>query len=151
MRDVGTVPNADSSLDSAMNTGLKVESDALTEVKPPQALLVVKSLRFSFARPIMENKAGFKAYVEEMSNFLKANSQYKVGITGFTDDTAARQNNLKLGMRRAEAVADMFRLAGVAEGQMTIASRGEENPVATNETRAGRKQNRRAEIKLITP
>ena len=88
-------------------------------------------------------------YVEKAANFVNATRHYKLVIIGYTDDTAARENNLKLGMRRAEVVAEMFRDAGVPDNKLVIESKGEKDPIATNMTRAGREKNRRVEIGIV--
>lgn len=118
---------------------------------PPSALQEKQTLLFSFAKPLLQNRADITDYIDEVSAFLKTNSAYRIAITGYTDDTAARENNLRLGQKRAEVVADMLRKNGVSEAQLLVSSRGEQDPVATNDTRAGRQRNRRVEVKLLIP
>ena len=58
------------------------------------------------------------------------------------------QANLKLGLRRAAAVCAYLRGHGVA-AKLSVASRGERQPVDTNTTARGRSHNRRVELAAI--
>ena len=103
---------------------------------------------FAFARPIPENKREFDAYIEDLSTDLLANPRKKVLLEGYTDDTAAKQNNLKLALRRCNVIADLLIEKGVPENQILKEALGEANPVATNNTQAGRRLNRRVVISI---
>ncbi len=65
-------------------------------------------------------------------------------IAGYTDSRGGRKYNLRLSQRRAEAVAAIARAAGVRVG--AVRAYGEAFPRASNDTAAGRAQNRRVEI-----
>lgn len=73
-----------------------------------------------------------------------------VNVIGHTDDTGAASYNQDLSQRRAQAVASVLINAGVAPQRIRSIGRGEDSPVATNNTSAGKQQNRRVEI-IITP
>ncbi len=70
----------------------------------------------------------------------------KVTIKGYTDSTGPAAYNLKLSDRRAESVATYLESKGVSADRITTEGFGETNPVASNDTAAGRAQNRRAEV-----
>ncbi|HEX2898862.1 MAG TPA: OmpA family protein, partial [Bacteroidia bacterium] len=72
----------------------------------------------------------------------------KVILRGYTDDTAARENNLKLSQRRCDAIAAMLTALDVDGGQILTEPLGEANPVATNDTPEGRRLNRRVVISI---
>ena len=67
-------------------------------------------------------------------------------LRGHTDNTGSIWYNSKLGMRRAASVQKYLMSKGVDSGRMTLESGGENEPVASNATREGRRQNRRVEI-----
>ena len=71
-------------------------------------------------------------------------------IQGYTDSTGAPDYNEKLGEARAEAVRRYLNEQGVALNRMATISYGQEHPVAPNETREGRAQNRRVAIVVLT-
>ena len=103
---------------------------------------------FAFAKLSPENPAEFEAYIGDLVNKLKANPKRKVLLQGYTDDTAAKENNLELAMRRCNVIADLLKEKGISEGQIVKEALGEANPVATNDTQAGRRLNRRVEISI---
>ena len=67
-------------------------------------------------------------------------------LRGHTDSTGSVWYNSKLGMRRAVSVQKYLMSKGIGSGRMTLESGGEKEPVASNATREGRRQNRRVEI-----
>lgn len=73
-----------------------------------------------------------------------------VRIFGHTDSTGPSQYNLELSARRATSVARELYDGGVAPARVIPQGRGEEQPVASNLTEAGKAQNRRVEI-VIQP
>jgi len=91
-------------------------------------------------------KPGAELTVERLAQFLVSNPQTKVRIEGFTDSTGSEEFNELLSQRRADAVANALRQQDVPTSQMQTIGRGEEFPVASNSTAAGRQQNRRVEI-----
>lgn len=70
-------------------------------------------------------------------------------IVGHTDSRGAESYNQTLSERRAEAVATYLAQQGVAPRRMMVSGMGETQPVASNETEAGRQQNRRVEVALF--
>lgn len=73
-----------------------------------------------------------------------------IDVLGHTDNTGAADYNQNLSARRASAVAFVLMDAGVGPARVRSFGRGEDEPVATNQTVAGRQQNRRVEI-VIRP
>jgi outer membrane protein OmpA-like peptidoglycan-associated protein len=74
----------------------------------------------------------------------------RIEVIGHTDNTGSAAYNQDLSQRRAVAVAGVLRDAGVPGGRLGAYGRGEDQPVASNLTPAGRAQNRRVEI-IIRP
>ena len=73
-----------------------------------------------------------------------------VEIEGHTDSTGGKQMNETLGMMRAEAVKRyLYEKHQIPLHKINVISYGEEKPVAPNNTRAGRSQNRRVVIKVL--
>ena len=83
----------------------------------------------------------------EFAEKLKAdNKNVYLEIQGHTDNSGSPNYNNELGEKRAEAVRRFLSQRGVALNRMATISYGEDAPVAPNETREGRAQNRRVEI-----
>ncbi|MEI6158634.1 MAG: OmpA family protein [Roseococcus sp.] len=83
----------------------------------------------------------------------------RIIVEGYTDTTPVgpelrRQGittNLDLSSRRADTVADSLISQGAPRNLVSADGRGEANPIAGNDTPAGRAQNRRIEITLVGP
>ena len=67
---------------------------------------------------------------------------------GYADSTGSELLDNRLSLDRAINVRDYLRNLGVDPGRMIVNGRGERDPVASNDTAAGRAQNRRVEILL---
>ena len=72
----------------------------------------------------------------------------RVVIVGHTDSMGSDAYNCRLGLKRARAAAAWFTHHGVARERIAIGSRGEREPLADNQSTAGRAQNRRATVWL---
>ncbi len=68
-----------------------------------------------------------------------------------TDSTGRDETNLVLSQQRAEAVLGALVERGIAAERLTAAGLGKAKPIASNETQAGRSQNRRVEIYVLEP
>ena len=74
---------------------------------------------------------------------------YMVVIVGHTDSSGDPKYNLWLSQERAKSVAEYLVSTGVNENQIRVIGRGPKEPVASNETREGRMQNRRVDILVV--
>ncbi len=80
---------------------------------------------------------------------LQANPSINVTIEGHADSVGTQQYNLALGDRRANAARDYLVMRGIAASRLRTVSYGEDRPIDTNETPAGRARNRRAHLAII--
>ncbi|MFP3976990.1 OmpA family protein [Marinobacter sp. KMM 10035] len=87
--------------------------------------------------------------IRRVANFLKENPETLVEIAGHSDNTGKASYNQFLSQRRAEAVAGRLTgPLGVDPAKVSAKGYGEEEPVATNATAAGRAENRRVEARI---
>ena len=86
--------------------------------------------------------------VASLGDTLVRYPESKVVIKGHTDSTGDESMNLRLSEDRARNVKNYLVSRGVAEYRVTSIGMGEQFPVATNSTEAGRAQNRRVEIEI---
>jgi len=91
-------------------------------------------------------KPGASLSLDRLATYLKANPQTRVIIEGHTDSRGSDDYNQALSQRRAEAVATELESRGVPEDQYRARGLGKAYPVASNDSAAGRQQNRRVEI-----
>ena len=87
--------------------------------------------------------------VREIAQMLRANSEWKMQISGHTDSTGTPDYNIALSERRAEAVRLALVENGVESRRLGSEGRGEGQPKADNDTLAGRAINRRVEFRRI--
>ena len=91
-------------------------------------------------------KPGAFAAIDRVAEVLKDSQDRKVTIEGHTDSVGSEEYNHQLSERRARAVQAALMERGVSGDQITVTGKGETFPVATNDTAAGRQQNRRVEL-----
>lgn len=72
-----------------------------------------------------------------------------VEIAGHTDNIGEEKDNLRLSQRRADAIRNYLIKKGVSPDRILSKGYGEKEPVATNDTEAGKAKNRRTEVKVI--
>ena len=102
-----------------------------------------------FASNSYELQQSAKSNIDQLSKMLNKYPDTNILIEGDTDSQGSDELNQKLSERRAQAVADYQKGQGVAGSRISTVGLGEHNPVASNETAAGRQQNRRVEIAIF--
>jgi len=91
-------------------------------------------------------KPGAREKLAKVAGILLAYPGLKVQLEGHTDSVGSDEDNLKLSEERAGAVRDYLVSQNVPMSSLTAAGLGKSNPVASNDTAAGRQQNRRVEM-----
>ena len=92
--------------------------------------------------------ARFFEVLDSVALVLEEYNKTVVHVNGFTDSTGPADYNQSLSQRRASAVASYLRSRGIQPQRLVTRGFGERHPVASNETAAGRSQNRRVELTL---
>ncbi|HYB66209.1 MAG TPA: peptidoglycan-associated lipoprotein Pal [Steroidobacteraceae bacterium] len=120
------------------------------EIGGPQAgTLATRIVYFDFDSAVIKGQG--VDVVAAHAKYLAANSQARVRLEGNTDERGSREYNIGLGDRRAQSVRRALLLQGVAEGQITTVSYGEERPADPGHDEAAWAKNRRVEIVYLTP
>ena len=88
------------------------------------------------------------ANLDKLAEVLKNNPDTNINIYGHTDSKGTDEYNLSLSDRRAAAVKSYLASKGIASSRMIPMGVGEKEPIATNDTDAGRAQNRRVEFAI---
>jgi outer membrane protein OmpA-like peptidoglycan-associated protein len=91
-------------------------------------------------------RPGAKLRLAKVAGIILAYPDLRLEIDGFTDNTGTPQYNQALSEKRAAAVQDFLVSQAVTSGNVNIKGFGQQNPVATNATAAGRQMNRRVEL-----
>lgn len=91
-------------------------------------------------------KSNFRPILERFAQTLNDNQATTVSIIGHTDSTGGDSVNDPLSVDRAARTRDYLAQRGVSPNRIMIDGRGEHEPIASNDTDAGRARNRRVEI-----
>lgn len=90
-----------------------------------------------------------KAKLDELASELKAmDSIDNIQVVGHTDSTGPAEYNMGLSQRRAQSVKSYLVGKGITSDLITVKGMGETQPVASNDTRESRAQNRRVEVTI---
>ena len=132
------------------NAELQREIDAL-QARPTDRGLVLTLGDVLFATGRADLKPGAANNLNQLVSFLAKYPTRTVAIEGHTDSVGGEDFNLGLSQRRADAVRSHLVRQGVASGRITTMGAGKGSPVASNDTEAGRQQNRRVEVIISNP
>ncbi len=102
-----------------------------------------------FATGKADLSASAKKSVGTLAEFLQENPNRNVLIEGHTDSVGADDYNLALSQRRADSVKDDLLENAIYAGRITAVGYGKKFPVASNDTKAGKAQNRRVDVVIL--
>lgn len=109
--------------------------------------IVLRGVNFDFDKDAI--RADARPVLDEAIRILKEEGGIAVIAEGHTDAVGSDEYNMKLSMRRAEAVRGYVVDGGIAAERIKLEGYGESKPVATNDTEEGRAQNRRVELRVL--
>jgi len=91
----------------------------------------------------------FFPVLDNVANTLTQYNQTVIEVAGHTDNVGTDAYNQTLSQQRANSVATYLTGKGVMQQRMIVVGAGEAHPIASNDTDAGRAQNRRVEITIV--
>jgi outer membrane protein OmpA-like peptidoglycan-associated protein len=106
--------------------------------------VVLRGVNFEFNKATLTKDS--ERILWRACNAMVANSDVRVVITGYTDNVGSQKFNQALSLKRAQAVKNWLVKKGIASNRMRTVGRGENEPMASNDTDAGRADNRRIEF-----
>ena len=126
-------------IDAIPDANVEIQQDQLLVAFPSDVLFDVDSRSLS---------PGAFTRLNQLAETLKRHPQSQLVVKGHTDGTGSETHNLRLSEDRANAVKTYLIAQGVTAQRITALGFGESMPLATNQTEAGRQQNRRVEIEI---
>jgi Outer membrane protein and related peptidoglycan-associated (lipo)proteins len=105
---------------------------------------VVKGVTFDYKK--WDIKEEFNSNLGNIVDILQKNPDMSIRIEGHTDNIGSMAYNIDLSEKRARAVKDYLVGKGIQASRISTVGFGYKNPIAPNDTEAGRALNRRAEI-----
>jgi len=106
--------------------------------------VVLRGVTFQTGKATLTPSA--RAVLRDIATQLVENPEYRVQISGHTDNTGTRAANLRLSLARARTVETFLEANGVPLRQVSSKGFGPDVPIASNKTAAGRAKNRRVEL-----
>ena len=142
------------SLDKCPSTPLGAMVDSAgCQKRLERSFLSYLDVKFGFGKYAIEGDA--HSEIRKVSTFMKQYPSVKVVVEGYTDDTGPADFNQVLSKQRADAVIAALVADGVSPSRLSSAAYGETHPIATNDTAAGRRENRRvmayAQAETVVP
>ena len=126
-----------------------LNNDDIKIVNTGDRLIVTMPQDILFATDSSAVNGGLRSDLLKVASSLQQYPQSTVQVIGHTDNTGTAAYNQDLSVRRANAVADVLLDGGVAFNRINAFGRGEDQPIASNLTEAGKAQNRRVEIVIL--
>ena len=128
-----------------------VQFAAASPQKQAEPAVIEKQVSVNFGFDSARLDANAKSIIDsEFGDVAKSFGKFYIRIEGNTDNTGAYSYNVQLSERRAQAVADyLIREYGFDRDRIFIRGNGPDQPVASNDTDAGRARNRRTDFELV--
>ena len=130
-----------------------VEEEVVVVPPPPPVVMYEKttmstSALFDFDSDVLkeEGKVALQALGDDIKS--KSGKVVDIDIIGHTDSTGPEDYNQGLSERRAQSVADYIIAEGIDASIIDVSGEGESNPIASNDTREGRAENRRVDVNV---
>jgi general secretion pathway protein A len=149
-----------SSLNQSANTGSKSSSDDIVKIDnspggesshPGEQSFNLADCQLTISFGYNSNEVPEPAYgpLEKCASIMLENPSIVMTIKGYSDGAGSHLYNKKLSEFRANIVKSYFVGQGISPRRINTMSMGEESPLESNITTAGRRANRRVEVELV--
>ncbi|NRB51477.1 MAG: PD40 domain-containing protein [Saprospiraceae bacterium] len=129
-----------------LKVGLERFVEVKEEARPPKPV-VLRNIFFKTGSaellPTSTNE------LEKLLELLRSREKLQIQINGHTDDVGSDEANQQLSEARAKSVYDWLIAKGIPAGRLSFKGFGESQPIDSNDTDEGRKNNRRTEFQII--
>jgi len=121
------------------------------QAKPTDRGLVLTLGDVLFTSGRADLKPGATGNLNKLVAFLDKYPDRSVSIQGYTDSGGSEDYNQGLSERRANSVKSYLAGQGIGSTRLSASGKGRNDPVADNDSAAGRQQNRRVEVVISNP
>ena len=137
----GVVDSQDRCLNTPTGTAVDARGCKLQET------IVLKGVTFATASAELIGDS--RQVLDGVVATLRRNPELKLEVAGYTDNTGNHNYNVRLSQKRAESVRNYLVAQGIAADRLTAKGYGPADPVADNDSEAGRAANRRVALHII--
>jgi len=121
------------------------------QAKPTDRGLIVTLGDVLFTTGRADLQAGAAGNLGRLVTFLNKYPDRTVAIEGYTDSVGSEDSNQRLSEHRADSVKSYLTGQGISAIRLSASGKGENDPVANNDSASGRQQNRRVEVIISNP
>jgi len=126
------------------------DKDVAIKLTVEEAKILKKAfsnLEFETGKEIIKQES--YASLNELADLMKKKPEWKLKLSGYTDNQGKKEDNMKLSEKRAKAVSHYLIIKGIDDSRFKIQWFGQDHPIAPNTTPQGRQKNRRVEMLII--
>jgi outer membrane protein OmpA-like peptidoglycan-associated protein len=127
----------------------RLEATGVSVTRQGDNIILNMPGNITFASESAAINGNFTDVLQSVALVLNEYKQTLIDVNGHTDNTGTRALNQQLSQQRAQAVADYLVSLQVNPQRMAVQGFADTQPIATNNTEAGKAQNRRVEIRLV--
>ena len=120
---------------------------ALKKIEVGQSI-ILRNIFFDFDKATIRSESANE--LDRLIKLLTENPTLKIELGSHTDSKGSDDYNQKLSQSRSQSVVTYLIGKGIATDRLVAKGYGETVPVATNDTDAGRQENRRTEFKILS-
>ena len=131
---------------AALKEQLRQQLNTILETRSTARGLIVNMSDVLFDTAKYTLRPGAREKMAKVSGILLAHPSLRIEVEGHTDSVGGEEYNQRLSEQRAAAVRDYLVQNGIPMSNVTAVGFGKTRPVVSNDTAAGRQQNRRVEL-----
>ncbi len=117
-------------------------------IATPPKTFTLDNVFFDSGKSTLRPESGKE--LNELAEYMDLQKTLVIEIAGHTDNVGEAEANQKLSEDRANAVKKFLQSKGIAPGRVVAKGYGDSQPVADNNTAAGKQKNRRTEVRIIS-
>lgn len=123
------------------------KNDLMSVVLKPGKLIVLHNIYFEFDKAALHPRS--KKELQQLLAILNNDPTMTIEIIGHTDDMGTNEYNQLLSRKRAQSVRNYLVHNNIRSSRLIVTAKGDTEPLASNNTEAGRKKNRRIEFRIL--